>query len=369
MSETASRSLTIVQILPALESGGVEKSCLEISSALVDAGHRSVVISAGGRMLQSLLDQGAEHHAINVGAKGWRIFPAFWTLRSALRQIRPDLIHTRSRLPGWLIFLLRKIDPDIARIPWVVTVHGLHSKGRYSGVLKHADQIICVSQTVKRHLLQHWPDAAQKPVTVIHRGIDARQFAPIESPDSSIQTQLLSEFPQLNGQYILLLPARGTRLKGHKQAIRLLASLHNSGLDVRLCLLGVRCAGREQYVAELERYVLELDLQDRVAFTAPRSDVIAFYTISHLVLQLSRRPEALGRTVLESFSMRKAVLGWNYGGVGEIFELLDYRGGVSPFDEVALAKQALKMLRGGIETPELRGFRLSDMQKSDTGTL
>jgi hypothetical protein len=60
------RRLTVVQMLPALESGGVERGTLEIGRGLVAAGHRSIVISAGGRMVDQLAAEGSEHVAWDV---------------------------------------------------------------------------------------------------------------------------------------------------------------------------------------------------------------------------------------------------------------------------------------------------------------
>ena len=39
------RRLTVVQLLPALNAGGVERSTLEIGRALAQGGHRSIVVS------------------------------------------------------------------------------------------------------------------------------------------------------------------------------------------------------------------------------------------------------------------------------------------------------------------------------------
>ena len=61
--------LTVVQMLPALESGGVERGTLEVGKHLVDHGHRSIVISAGGRMVEQLRREGSEHLAWDVGRK------------------------------------------------------------------------------------------------------------------------------------------------------------------------------------------------------------------------------------------------------------------------------------------------------------
>ena len=67
--------LTVVQLLPALGSGGVERSTLEISQALAAAGHRAVVVSAGGHLTvdkQGSLPRGwrVEAHNPRSGAHG-----------------------------------------------------------------------------------------------------------------------------------------------------------------------------------------------------------------------------------------------------------------------------------------------------------
>ena len=65
----ASSKMTIIQVLPSLEFGGVEKGVVEIAKCLVNSGHRSIVISAGGSMLPQLLETGSEHILLPVGNK------------------------------------------------------------------------------------------------------------------------------------------------------------------------------------------------------------------------------------------------------------------------------------------------------------
>ena len=106
------RRLTIVQLLPALHSGGVERSTLEIADALVAAGHRSVVVSAGGRLVAPLEAGGSEHVALAIGAKSFRLLAAARGLRALLRELRPDIVHVRSRLPAWCLrWALRGLSP------------------------------------------------------------------------------------------------------------------------------------------------------------------------------------------------------------------------------------------------------------------
>ena len=95
------RRLTVVQLLPALHSGGVERSTLEIAAALVAAGHRALVVSAGGRLVQPLLDSGAEHLTLDIGRKSLLTLRHLPTLRRLFAEVGADIVHARSRLPAW----------------------------------------------------------------------------------------------------------------------------------------------------------------------------------------------------------------------------------------------------------------------------
>src|SRR3546814_11942778 len=83
---------------PALEAGGVERSTLEIAAALRARGHRSLVISAGGRLLPELQALGSEHIAMDIGRKSLRSLRLITPLREQLQRIAPDIVHVRSRL-------------------------------------------------------------------------------------------------------------------------------------------------------------------------------------------------------------------------------------------------------------------------------
>ena len=125
--------------------------------------------------------------------------------------------------------------------------------------------------------------------------------------------------PALAGQGpLLLLPGRGTHLKGHVDALRLLAALRAQASAACLWLPGAREAGREAYIAEMENEALRLGIAGSVAFTAPTTRIAEAYAACDLVLQLSRKPEAFGRTVIEALSVGRPVLGWAHGGVGEL---------------------------------------------------
>jgi glycosyltransferase involved in cell wall biosynthesis len=354
------RRLTVVQLVPALENGGAERSTLEVSRALVSAGHRSVVISAGGRMVEQLEREGGEHMTLDVGSKSLRSLTRIGTLRRILSAVDPDIVHTRSRLPAWMaLYALRGMHP---RPHFVTTVHGLNSPGRWSRIMTRGDRVITVSQTVHDFVLSHYPRIDASRLSVIPRGIDPAAFPYGYRPDDAWREAFLAEFPQLAGAPLLTLPGRGTRLKGHTDAITLLAGLRERGVDARLLLLGIVETGREAYVREMQDLAQKCGVADIVAFSPPRSDVRDVFAVSDLVLQLSNKPESFGRTVIEALSLCRPVLGYAHGGVGELLAELYPAGRVPAGDVDKLTDRAAELIGRAPPIPPLQRYRLADMQ-------
>lgn len=354
------RLLTVVQLIPALHSGGAERSTLEVARALVQAGHRSVVISAGGRLVEQLQTEGSEHVQLDLGRKSLSTLGRLGALRRLLRELQPDIVHARSRLPGWLgWWALKGMTP---RPHFVTTVHGLNSPGRYSAILLRGERVIAVSQTMRDFALSHYPWLEPGRVRVIPRGIDPAAFPYGHRPDEAWQKAFLAEYPALAGAPVLTLPARGTRLKGHRDAIELLADLKRRGIEARLLLLGVVEPGREAYLAELHELIRLRGVTSQVVLTPARSDIRDIYAISTLILQLSNKPESFGRTVVEALSLCRPVLGYAHGGVGELLAELYPAGRVPPGDRERLVERAAELLRVAPPISPLQSYRLVDMQ-------
>ena len=372
------RRLTVLQLLPALESGGVERSTLEIAEALVRAGHRALVVSAGGRLVPKLQALGAEHITLDIGRKSLLTLRHVRTLRALLVREGVDLVHARSRLPAWLAVLalrgmpVRPVasNPAASELPasrphFVTTVHGLNSPSRYSAVMTRGERVICVSDTVRDYVLRHYPATDAAKLRVIPRGIDPAMFPRAPHPDPAARAWAATQHPALAAAGpLLLLPGRGTRLKGHTGALKLLATLRNRGIAARLWLPGAREAGRENYIVELEREAAALGIADAIAFTPPTDQIARAYAASDLVLQLSRKAESFGRTVIEALSVGRPVLGWAHGGVGELLAQLQPRGAVAPFDAGALAHAAADLLAHPPAPPATIPHTLRAMQES-----
>ncbi|HZX72610.1 MAG TPA: glycosyltransferase [Rhodanobacter sp.] len=352
--------LTVIQLIPTLHSGGAERSALEIARALVQAGHRSVVISAGGRLVEQLLAEGSEHITLDLGRKSLRTLGQLGALRRVLRELKPDIVHARSRLPAWMGWWALK--GMAARPHFVTTVHGFNSPGRYSSILLRGERVIVVSQTLRDYVLSHYPWLEPGRVRVIPRGIDPDAFPYGHRPDDAWHKAFFAEFPALTGAPLLTMPARGTRLKGHHDAVELLADLKRRGIEARLLLLGVIEPGREAYVAELQELIRLRGVTSQVVLSPPRDDIRDIYAVSALVLQLSNQPESFGRTVVEALSLCRPVLGYAHGGVGELLAELYPAGRVPLGDRERLVERAAELLRVAPPIPPLLSYRLSDMQ-------
>lgn len=349
-------------MVPRLATGGAERSALEIGAALVAAGHRSIIICGGGAWVERARAHGSEVIELPVGRKSPTVLLLVGKLRKLFTELGADIVHARSRLPAWLAwFALKKVKP---RPKFVTTVHGLNSVNAYSAIMLRGDAVIAVSETTRRHVVERYPQADPARITVIPRGLDPARYHPDYRIDPDWQ-QAFDELHQTLAQRpFLLLPGRGTRLKGHADALNLVAELRARRLDVGLLLLGVVEEGRGRYLRELKHWAGQLGIADRVVFAPAEADVRPFYACALAVLQLSTRPESFGRVVAEALAMRRPVLGYDHGGVGELLAK-HYDFGRVPLGRIEDLADRVEALLDGVN-PELddRVPRLSEMQKA-----
>ncbi len=343
--------LTVVQMLPALESGGVERGTLEIGRGLVASGHRSMVISAGGRMVERLVAEGSEHVAWDVGRKRLATLRWISRLRRLLADEQVDILHLRSRLPAWIGYLAwRGMDPA-ARPHLVTTVHGFYSVSRYSAIMTRGERVVAVSDAIRDYVLENYPEVDPARVEVIHRGIDPEQFPRGFTPSPDWLTTWRAEHPQLEGQRVLTLPGRLTRLKGHADFLELIATLRGEGRAVHGLIVGEAQAGKQEYASALRARVAELGLAGHVTFAGHRDDMPEIYALSDAVLSLSTQAESFGRTVAEALAVGTPVLGYASGGVDEILQRYYPQGAVAPGDAMACAGRVRALLDGALPEP------------------
>ncbi|WP_209285807.1 glycosyltransferase family 4 protein [Marinobacterium alkalitolerans] len=337
--------MKVLQALPSLESGGVEKGVLEVGRFLVEQGHESLVLSAGGGMVSQLEQEGSRHIQLDIGRKSPFTFRHVWTLRRLLRRERPDILHLRSRMPAWVFWVAWKGLPADIRPRLVTTVHGLYSVSAYSAVMCKGERVIAVSRTVQNYIHSHYPETDPAKVRLIYRGIEPEEFPRGYQPAPQWKQSWFEQFPQLESGFVLTLPGRLTRLKGHLDFINLIQDLRRLELDVKGVIVGGIDPKRQDYARELQQAVIDKGLQEQVVFTGARRDIRDIYAVSDLVLSLSTQPESFGRTVAEALSLGRPVVGYDHGGVGEILQCVFPEGRVPLCDHEQLLSVVSQQLK------------------------
>jgi glycosyltransferase involved in cell wall biosynthesis len=360
------RRLTVVQVVPALDSGGVERGTCEVAEELVRRGHRSIVISAGGKMTERLLAGGSEHIAWSIGAKSpWtlRYVPA---LRELLREEKVDILHARSRVPAWISWLAWKSLPTRSRPRFVTTVHGPYTVGKYSQVMTQGDAVIAVSKTIRDYVLKNYPHVEPARLRVIPRGRDQAEFPHGYHPSDEWMKKWYEEHPHTAGKIILTLPARLTRWKGQEDFIQLIGDLRQREVNVHGLLVGGWDPNREAYVGELRQLIAHDGLEQHVTMTGHRRDIRDLYGLSSIVFSLSNEPEAFGRTTLEALSLGIPVIGYDHGGVGETLRDV-FPAGVTPLgNRASLIEKTMAILKDGpFVVPKYDGYHLHQMLETE----
>ena len=306
----------IVQILPALNLGGVERGTIEMARAIIEAGGKAVIISSGGQLVPQLQRIGAIHITLPVHVKN----PLKWggvrrQLRSHLKEQGADIVHVRSRVPAWLAL-------PVAKKLGIATIATIHGKFRAQNIFKKiynakilsAQKLIAISDYVKQSILtQHKIEGLADKMTVIHRGVDSEYFNPAKVTQARIinQAQILG-LP--DDRPVIMLPARPTAWKGHKILLDAVAKMNR--FDITVVLLGIADDHSSFYEA-MQRHVARLKIESLVRFAQKTNDMPASLMLADVVVMPSIEPEPFGRVAVEAQAMGRPIVAFAHGGAVE----------------------------------------------------
>ena len=298
----------IVQIVPELNQGGVERLVIEYNREFELRGHQSTVISAGGGQASLIEEDYGRHITLEVCSKNPLSFlHRANALRALLHRLDPDIVHVHSRVPAWLArFANQKLN-----IPMVTSVHGFNSISRYSEIMTRGDRVICVSHPVKDYIQQHY-DVPESRIDVIHPGVNPITFDP-----AHLDLDWMHSFIRkhgLEGERIITTVGRITELKDYETFIRAMAECTKENPDIRGLIVGGVRHDKHAYYERLQQLVRELDIAQQVLFIDTHSHIAELYALSDLVVSCSKKPESFGLTLIESLAMNTPVIATRHGG-------------------------------------------------------
>jgi glycosyltransferase involved in cell wall biosynthesis len=292
---------TVMQVVPALDAGGVERTTVDIAAALVRAGARALVASRGGRLAGELAAAGAELLPLPaMASKNPAVMAAAVPRLAALiREERVDIVHARSRAPAWVALAAARRT----RTPFVTTWHGAYSgrtalKHLYNSVMARGDAVIANSRWTAEQIAARHPWARPRLV-VIPRGTELARFA--APPDPDRVAALRARWGVAPDRRVVLIAARLTAWKGHILLLEALARLRAEGqaADVVAVFAG-DAQGRDDYAAAIDTRAAELGLGEAVRRVGHEGDIATALHAADVVAVPSTRPEAFGRVAVEA---------------------------------------------------------------------
>ena len=301
----------ILQLLPELKSGGVERGTVEIVKACVQNGYNVLVVSEGGAMVRQVLAAGGEHIAMPVASKNpLTMVRNAKRLAALIKERQVKVVHARSRAPAWSGFWACQKTG----CRFMTTFHGVYSfqgklKRAYNVVMTKGECVIAASQFIYDHVVTHY-DVQKERLHLIPRGVDMDYF----DRKTIREGRMRYMFETLNlqkGKPVILLPGRLTEWKGHEYLLDALAYLSKDSFQ---CVLLGDDKHHAGYRTRLQKKIQALELDDVVHIVQNVSDMPAVYSLVDIVVSASLRPEAFGRVAIEAQAMECLVVATNHGG-------------------------------------------------------
>lgn len=316
-----------MQILPAMENGGVERGVIDIAKALKKSGFEPIVLSNGGVLVYQLREAGIIHIKLPIHSKNpLTIFFNIKKIVKIIKSYQVDLVHVRSRAPMWSAYFACKKTG--ARL--VSTVHGPYSlnflnwkifppKRLYNAMMLKADAVIAVSNFIKNYLTKNYLPYSQeneenflKKITVIQRGADLQHFN-CDKISKSRFINLSNKWNLPEDRKIILMPARFTAWKGHEFLIDSLTKVKNEFF----CVMVGSDHGHKNFRKKVEEKIVKNGLAEKVKIFGICKDMSTAYSLSHLVISPSVKPEAFGRIAIEAQAAGKVIISTKIGGALE----------------------------------------------------
>lgn len=358
MNSSKEKTPVVLQVLPEMETGGVEVGTVEVASELQKHGIKNFVASQGGRMVYDLDKLKVPHFTLPLKSKNpFKMRKNAHALEKIIRDNGINIVHARSRAPAWSAYWAAKR----AGVKFVTTFHGTYGLGPwgikkiYNRVMTYGERVIAISNHIKNHVLQNYKTDEAK-IRLIHRCADIERF----SPSAVTQERMINKIKEYNiadDKPVLLLPGRITRWKGQHLLIEALAKMKNQNY---YCIITGDSQGRQHYMDYLEDLVRKYKLEDRVGFFGRYSDVPALMMVANVVLSTAIEPEAFGRISIEGQAMGKIVVASDIGGTldtvvdgktGKLFKSNDAQSLADALDWALglSAAEAEKIGKAGIE--------------------
>lgn len=297
--------MKILQVLPELKSGGVETGTIDLAKELIKQGHKAVVVSNGGKLVEELVSFGGIHYTLPVHEKSPpSVISMVGKLMNIIKKEEIDLVHARSRTPAFSAFFAS----FLTKVPFITTCHGYYSNHIFSRVMGWGKFVIVASNVVARHMIKDF-GVPRERIRLIPRGVDLEKF--------SYREPAATPTPK---QYTIGIIGRITPIKGHVYLIRAISKVARLMPNIKVLIIGDGPVSKPKYRQELEMMVRRLSLSKHIHFLGERHDIPQQLTKLDLLVMPSIGEETFGRVIIEAQARGVPVIATRVGGIIDIIK-------------------------------------------------
>ena len=309
------KNIIILQIIPQLKQGGVERGVLDIFRYLNKLNIENYIFCEGinGKFLSK---NEIKNIFITDGLR-FKNFKNYIKLNKLLSQILEkkniNIVHVSSRAPA---FIFSSTIKKTKKIKYITGFHNPYSsnffKKFYNSFLLKGDLIICNSNYTKQHIIENYRVDKNK-IKSIPRGTDLEYFNPSLFTRKFIEESKFS-LSIARENIVLTIPSRFSNWKGHLKLISFLNKIPESILKTLklIIILDNPYKGKGKILFKCNKI-----LKENIIFIEPTNNIREIYAISDIIISCSIKPEGFGRTISEALAMNKIAIGANNGGVRE----------------------------------------------------
>ncbi len=327
------KDLRLLQILPSLESGGVEQGTINVANFIGDYGYPSFIASKGGRMLKTLNKKKVKHIELPIHSKNPLVMiNNINRIKKIIKHNQINLVHVRSRAPAWSAYFACK---NLCKM--VSTFHNVYGyenfiKKYYNRGLSKVEKIVAISHYVKNSIVDIYGINSDK-IVVIYRGIDTEFYDPSLYNETEY-LKFYSKFDLPDDKKIILYPGRLTNWKGQIEFLDIIESLD---LNKHICYF-IGDVKNKSYSKKFEDKINKRNLGSacKILGHISKEEMRLMYKSADVVVSAPLKPEGFGRVISEGLAMKKIVLSYNYGGASEQISELDDLLSITPHDKQEL---------------------------------
>ncbi|MCX7661587.1 MAG: glycosyltransferase [Candidatus Omnitrophica bacterium] len=320
--------MNILQILPELNLGGVETGVLDLSKELVKLGHKVVVVSNGGDLVNKLIWFGAIHYTLPVHQKNiFTMIKSYFKLVQIIKKENIQIIHARSRVPAWIAYFASRRTKTV----FITTCHGYYKRSIFSYIMGWGKKVIVISRAIRKYMIEDFAVPPER-IVLIPRAVDLEKFKFIDP---------LEKRKRINFNVGII--GRITPLKGHLYFIQAMAEAKRFIPNLKILIVGEAPSSKQDYKEKIKNLIKRLGLEKEVIFLGVTQDIPSVFLELDCLVLATTTHEGFGRVTIEAGASGVPVVATRVGGVVDIIE--DKKNGilVTPADSHEIASAVIEI--------------------------